>query len=230
MSKDKARVLVVAAHPDDEVIGCGGTTARHAATDDSVHILILADGVTARAGEESSAAQVEARAEAARAAARVLGAEPPRFAGFPDNRLDSVPLLDVVKTVEAVVGEVRPSIVYTHHGGDLNVDHRIVHQAVVTACRPLPETPVRSLYAFETVSSTEWAPETLGQSFRPTRFVDIATHLDRKLQALESYTSEMRSFPHPRSRENVVALARHRGACAGIAAAEAFMVIREIVR
>lgn len=225
------KVLVVAAHPDDEVLGCGGVIARHAAEGSDVHILIMAEGATARHDTRDEAhPAIGALREAARQAANVLGAREPRLAGFPDNRMDEVALLDVIKTVEAVVGEVRPSIVYTHHGGDLNVDHRIVHEAVVTACRPLPETPVRSLYAFETVSSTEWAPETFGQSFRPTRFVDIATHLDRKLQALESYTSEMRSFPHPRSRENVVALARHRGACAGIAAAEAFMVIREIVR
>ncbi len=224
-------VLVVVAHPDDEVLGCGGVIARHAAEGTDVHVLIMAEGATARhAIRDGTGLAIGALREAARQAANVLGAEPPRFAGLPDNRLDSVPLLDVVKTVEVVVGEVRPSIVYTHHGGDLNVDHRIVHQAVVTACRPLPESPVRSLYAFETVSSTEWASETLGQSFRPTRFVNIATHLDRKLQALESYTSEMRSFPHPRSRENVVALARHRGACAGFEAAEAFMVIRELVR
>jgi len=227
------RILVVAAHPDDEVLGCGGTIARHAELGDKVHVLILAEGTTSRDTVRDTAGrsrEIEALQSAVQRSAELLGAEPPRFAGFPDNRMDEVALLDVIKTVEAVVGEVRPSIVYTHHGGDLNVDHRIVHQAVVTACRPLPESPVRSLYAFETVSSTEWASETLGQSFRPTRFVDIATHLDRKLQALESYTSEMRSFPHPRSRENVVALARHRGACAGIAAAEAFMVIREIVR
>lgn len=221
-------ILVVAAHPDDEVLGCGGTIARHAATGDSVHILFLADGVTARAGEERSAAKIEARAEAARAAARTMGAEPPRFAGLPDNRLDGVDLLDVVKLVEVAVAELRPVVVYTHHVGDLNVDHRIVHQAVVTACRPLPESCVRAVYAFETVSSTEWA-YSRGHAFHAARFVEITDQLETKKQALSCYASEMRAFPHARSIENIEALARLRGASVGVGAAEAFVVVREII-
>jgi LmbE family N-acetylglucosaminyl deacetylase len=145
-----------------------------------------------------------------------------------DNRLDSVDLLDIVKLVEDHVSACRPDIVYTHHGGDLNIDHRRVHEAVLTACRPLPGMGSRAVYAFETPSSTEWADETL-PVFRPTRFVDISDTLDTKLAALDAYESEMRAFPHPRSIESVTALARWRGACAGVAAAEAFVVVHEVV-
>ena len=223
MSKD---ILVVAAHPDDEVLGCGGTIARHAAEGDNVHILILAEGATARDG--SGGEELTALRAAARNAAEVLGAEPPDFLGLPDNRLDRLPLLDVIKPIEAVVANVKPAVVYTHHGGDLNVDHRVVHQAVLTACRPLPDSPVRAIYAFETVSSTEWASPD-DEPFRPTRFVDITEQLERKLKALGAYGMEVRPAPHARSLENVSALATHRGAGAGLTAAEAFMVVRERV-
>lgn len=235
MSTDSAEtprvVLAVAAHPDDEILGCGGTLARHAAEGDTVHILIVAEGATSRDarrdphGREPELAALKA---AASCAADAIGAEEPRMLGLPDNRLDGLPLLDVVKPIEAIVEAVKPAIVYTHHAGDLNVDHRIVHQAVVTACRPLPDSPVRAIYAFETVSSTEW--QSGGDPFRPRRWVDIEPYLERKLLALDAYAAEMRPFPHARSREAVEALARIRGAAAGLKAAECFMVVREVVR
>ena len=232
MSPEAGPVLVVVAHPDDEVLGCGGTIARHSERGDTVHILILAEGVTARDAERDAggrADEIETLRESARTAAATLGAEPPRFAGLPDNRLDSLDLLDVVKLVEAAITDIQPGIVYTHHGGDLNIDHRIVHQAVLTACRPVPAAPVRAVYAFETVSSTEWAGPSLESAFRPVRFVDITAHLDAKIKALECYAEEMRPFPHARSLESVTALARLRGASAGMAAAEAFDVVRELI-
>ena len=148
---------------------------------------------------------------------------------MPDNRLDTLPLLDVVRCVETAIEELAPSVLYTHHGGDLNVDHRVAHQAVLTACRPLPGTGVRAVYCFETVSSTEWASPGDGPGFRPTRFVDIAQTLERKRQALACYEAELRAFPHARSLEGVEALARPRGAGVGVEAAAAFEVIREIV-
>ncbi len=226
-------VLVVAAHPDDEVLGCGGTIARHAETGDDVHVLIMAEGATSRYPTRDAnalAGEIEALRAAARNAAGILGARPPRFEGLPDNRLDGMDLLDVVKLVERAVRDIEPVVVYTHHCGDLNLDHRIVHQAVVTACRPLPDHPVRRVYAFETVSSTEWASSAIGEVFRPSRFVDIANQLDRKMRALDCYETEMRPFPHARSTDTVAALARVRGAAAGIAAAEAFVVVRETVK
>lgn len=224
-------VLVAAAHPDDEILGCGGTLARHAAEGDAVHVLIVAEGATSRdARRDPNGRQPELvalRAAATRAAA-AIGAGTPHMLGLPDNRLDTLPLLDVTKPIEAVVEAVKPEIVYTHHAGDLNVDHRIVHQAVVTACRPLPGAPVRSIYAFETASSTEW--QSGGEVFQPQRWVDIEPFLDRKLWALQAYEAEMRPFPHARSVEAIEALARMRGAAAGMQAAESFVVVRQLVR
>lgn len=227
------RVLVIAAHPDDELLGCGGVVAKHAAAGDTVHTLIVAEGATSRSprrdARDHSPELARLRDAAARAAA-VVGAEPPTFGLLPDNRLDSIDLLDVVKVVEDMVERVRPAIVYTHHGADLNVDHRVVHAAVLTACRPLPGSGVRAIYAFETVSSTEWASAALGEAFRPTRYVDVSPYLERKLKALACYDMEMRTPPHARSLENVAALARMRGMSVGVAAAEAFVVLREVVR
>lgn len=218
-------VLAMVAHPDDEVLGAGGTLARHAAAGEPVHIAFLTDGVGAR-GDDKAAG--ERRAAAARRAAAILGAREPVFLGFPDNRLDRVDLLDIIQAIEAVVRRVEPAIVYTHHAGDLNIDHVICQRAVLTACRPLPAFKVRRIYAMEVASSTEWAPPGPGNAFVPSRFVDIAATMAVKQRALEVYVEEMRSFPHPRSAEAIAALATWRGANAGLAVAEAFVVLREI--
>ena len=224
-------ILVAAAHPDDEILGCGGTVALHAEWGDRIHVLIVGEGATSRgsfSGPDTRDQELCNLEAATARAASIVGAEPPRMLGLTDNCLDTVPLLDIVKAVEAMVDTVAPEVVYTHHAGDLNVDHRLVHQAVVTACRPLPGSSVRAIYAFETPSSTEW--QTTGDRFQPQRWVDIAPFLGCKLRALEAYEVEMREFPHPRSYEAVEALARVRGAAAGLKAAECFMVVRELVR
>ncbi len=221
------RILVVAAHPDDEVLGCGGTIARHADEGDEVQVLFLTDGVGAR-GISSSGPACQARKSAAHAAAATLGIGEVQFLGLPDNRLDSVNLLDVVKPIEHIVQEFRPSVIYTHHGGDLNVDHRISHEAVLTACRPQPGASVSRILFFETPSSTEWADPSIGPAFRPTCFVGIAEQMSRKTAALRLYEEEMRPFPHARSLEAIEALARTRGCAAGLPAAEAFVILREI--
>lgn len=220
-------ILVVAAHPDDEILGCGGAIARLAEAGATVNILIVAEGAASRDGGavHDEIAQLQ---RAAAQAAQILGAQPPRMLGLPDNRLDSLPLLDVIKPIERAVTDIAPDTVFTHHGGDLNIDHRIVHQAVMTACRPLPGGTVRRIVTFETVSSTEWGGSDPASAFAPNLFVDVSATLERKRRALESYAMEMRSFPHARSWESVESLARHRGASAGLQAAEAFMTIREI--
>ena len=228
MSEARQVVLVVAAHPDDEILGCGGTIAWHTARGDIVEILILAEGATSRDRADSEG--VLALQVAARQAASVLGAQPPRFGGLPDNRMDSVDLLDIVLIVEHCVKTVRPTIVYTHHGADLNIDHRLCHQAVLAACRPLPDQVVQSIYAFETVSSSEWQSVDQGGVFHPTLFIDVSPYIADKMKALGAYVSEMRPFPHPRSLENIEALAVFRGASSGLIAAEAFSTIRIIRR
>jgi LmbE family N-acetylglucosaminyl deacetylase len=227
MANDPAIVLVVVAHPDDEVLGAGGTLARHARAGSKVHILFLADGVGARGADKAAA---ERRIAAARKAAACLGAQEPVFLGLPDNRLDSLDLLDVTQAIEGIIAKTDPAVVYTHHAGDLNIDHAICHRAVLTACRPLPGSNVRAIYAMEVASSTEWAAPSAVNAFQPSRFVDISAVQDLKRRALQAYVEEMRPYPHPRSFEAIEALVKWRGATAGLQAAEAFMVLREVER
>ncbi|WP_368416817.1 PIG-L deacetylase family protein [Falsiroseomonas sp.] len=217
---------MVAAHPDDEVLGCGGTLARHVEAGDTVTVMFLTDGVGAR-GEGLQSAQ-RARAAAARSALSILGIGEPVFGTLPDNQIDTVPLLRVAQAVEAVAHGHPPDIVYTHHLGDLNVDHRLAHQAVLTAFRPQPVRARPIILAFETASSTEWQSPSAGLAFMPNWFEAIEAQLPRKLEALAAYAEEMRPWPHARSLVAVEHLARWRGATMGTPAAEAFMLIRRI--
>jgi LmbE family N-acetylglucosaminyl deacetylase len=223
-------ILVLAAHPDDEVLGCGGALARLATDGSAVHVAYLADGVSSRDADDPAAhkAALAVRRAAARKACGVLGATAVFFGSFPDNRLDSLPLLDIVKCVEALIARYRPDTVFTHHAGDLNIDHRRAHEAAVTACRPQCGHPVKTLLSFEVPSSTEWQPPGSGPAFAPNWFVDISATLDRKLAALDAYDTELRDWPHPRSRQGVEYLARWRGATVGVAAAEAFVLGRQL--
>ncbi len=222
-------VLVVAAHPDDEVLGCGGTIARHVAAGDRVEVAFFTDGVGARyqAGGPACEKDELIRNEAARRAAAILGMASPICFGFPDNRLDAVDLLDLVKAVEHVGRRCRPSIVYTHWIGDLNVDHRLVYQAVMTALRPMADCPVMQIRSFEVPSSTEWGDRGVTPAFRPNLYVGIDKFLEVKRRALDAYDRELRPFPHPRSYQAIEALARWRGAESGMLAAEAFVTILE---
>jgi N-acetylglucosamine malate deacetylase 1 len=219
-------ILVVAAHPDDEALGCGGTMARLAAEGAEVHVLFLTNGVDARG--EGAPGAVEERRRMGDRAAEALGVLPPTYLDFPDNRMDGTDLLDIVVAVERHAAPIRPDTVFTHFAGDLNVDHRICAQAVLTAFRPMPGGPVRTIYGFEVASSTEWAFGAAGLDFAPNAFFDISDHLPNKLAALEIYSEEMRAFPHARSVAALEALARWRGATVGCAAAEAFYLMRSI--
>lgn len=222
-------VLVIAAHPDDEVLGCGGTLLKLARAGAEIHLAFLADGIGARNPDPAQRqAELDQRRAAARAAADILGAASIHFDALPDNRLDSIPLLDLTQRVEALIARYRPTTLFTHHVGDLNIDHRRTHQAVMTACRPQSGHPVRTLLCFEVPSSTEWQPPGSGTPFTPNWFEDIGATLDGKLAALAAYAAEVRDWPHPRSREGVQYLARWRGATVGCEAAEAFMLARHL--
>jgi N-acetylglucosamine malate deacetylase 1 len=224
--------LVVAAHPDDEILGCGGTMARLAAEGWDVHVLILAEGATSRDAARDREARGEELSELARCAnraAQIVGAASVELDSFPDNRMDSVDLLDVVKRVEDAIQRRQPERVFTHCSHDVNVDHRVVHDAVIAAARPKPGGCVRELFFFEVLSSTEWRPPTSLPSFAPTYYVDITAHLESKQSALAAYGPELLDFPHPRSLGAVEALARFRGCTVGVGAAEAFEVGRIII-
>lgn len=222
-------VLVVAAHPDDEVLGCGGTIARLAQEGKDVTIAILGEGITSRYQDRSKADQelVEALQKRSQQVADLLGAKNLFTYDLPDNRFDTVPLLDVIKIVEDLVERVQPEVIYTHHSGDLNIDHVIVHRAVLTATRPQAGQPVKAIYAFEVPSSTEWAFDQFSP-FQPNVFADISLTLETKVKAMALYESEARPFPHPRSPKALRALARWRGSAVGLEAAEGFEMVRDV--
>ncbi len=221
------RVLVISAHPDDETLGVGGTITRHVRDGDDVTVMIVTDGVTARHDVTGP------QRDAVRKACAVLGVEDVRLAGLPDQRLDGGPLLEVIKPIHELVKELEPEVVYTHHRGDANQDHRTIFAATMVAVSPIVGNPVRRVYCYEVSSSTEWAPPMPEWSFQPNHFVDISQTLETKLEAFEAYRethqTEVKRYPHPRSPEAVRVYAQQRGISVGMESAEAFMLIRELV-
>jgi LmbE family N-acetylglucosaminyl deacetylase len=222
-------ILVIAAHPDDEVLGCGGTIARLTSEGNNVFTLILGEGVTSRdrkrdlAKRENEIAELKKQAENAN---RILGVEKVYTFDFPDNRFDSVPLLDIIKTIEKINEDIKPDMVFTHHFGDLNIDHQITFKAAMTAFRPTKDESVKEIYSFEIPSSTEWnVPSSLAY-FMPDYFVNINETLEIKKNALKEYRTELRDFPHPRSLKAVELNAKQWGVRMGFKAAEAFKTIR----
>lgn len=220
------QVLVVAAHPDDELLGPGGTIARHVQAGDRVTIALVADGRSVRY-EDETMRQVR---RAALDAAGHLGVEDVRFGGMADQQLDVLPILNVTQWVEGVLRDVQPQIVYTHHRGDINRDHQVVHEATLTAARPYGAPFVERIVCYETPSASEWAGPFAENAFMPTLYVDITAQLEAKLNAMAAYTTELRPFPHPRSLEALRARAAYWGSVIGVTAAEPFVLVREIQR
>lgn len=220
-------ILVVAAHPDDEVLGCGGTIAKLSKKNE-VYTLILGEGITSR---NTSARTQDTGLKSLKkdiiSANKILGTKKVFIEELPDNKFDTVPLLDIIKIIEAQITDLKPEFVFTHHFGDLNIDHRIVYNAVLTACRPVDTCVVKKLVSFEVPSSTEWNSQNPINGFHPTIFENIDKTLDKKIAAMSAYKNEIRSNPHPRSPEKIRALAQVRGAAAGMEFAEAFMLVRE---
>ena len=210
------KVLVVAAHPDDEVLGCGGTIARHADSGDHVQVLIVAEGSTSRQqnrDRDKVRDELFTLAKAAQAAGSILGAAGVELLDFPDNRLDSLDRLDLIKRIEERIELHQPDCVYVHHSGDVNVDHRRLHEAVVTACRPVPGHVVKRLLSFEVASSTEWQPLGLVWPFSPTGLWIFQINGSASVM-LWVYSNEMRAWPHARSSIRTFGtLARRSGGC-----------------
>ncbi|MGZ4493541.1 MAG: PIG-L deacetylase family protein [Nocardioides sp.] len=219
-----SRVLVIGAHPDDELLGPGGTLAHHVRDGDDVHALVVADGATSRYSD----GMVTVLAGAAGRAAKTIGFASLRLEGLPDQRLDRLPAVEVTQALESVVDDIRPQLVYTHFPGDVNSDHGIVARAAWVACRPYVAPYLLRFAVFETPSSTEWAWPLEEGRFAPNLFVDITRTLDQKLAALECYESELRPYPHPRSLRALRERAAYWGSTVGRAAAEPFQVLREV--
>ncbi|MFA5185765.1 MAG: PIG-L family deacetylase [Patescibacteria group bacterium] len=218
-------ILVVAAHPDDELLGAGATLAAHVKNGDRVHVLILGEGILSR--ENGTSEEIQSLQKQSEEAGRIIGFTTQRFAAFPDNAFDTVSLLSIAKEVEKAIEETRPERIYTHHAFDLNVDHRLTFEAVLTACRPCnPQAPAEIL-SFETLSSTEWQSKQ-AEPFRPNVYINVEQTLEQKIEAFKKYQSEIREYPHPRSPEGIRILAQFRGLESGLKAAEAFHLERAI--
>ncbi|MCX6112360.1 MAG: PIG-L family deacetylase, partial [Proteobacteria bacterium] len=216
--------------PDDEILGCGATMARHISEGDKVHVHILAEGITSRDQERNKdlrEKELSGLKTSAINANKILGIKSVFFHNFPDNRMDGIELLDVIKVIEKIIKETGPDIIYTHYINDLNIDHQVISKAVVTATRPLPGIKIPTILFFEIPSSTEWQTSLL-EVFSPNWFVDISGYLELKLRALKAYEGELRSWPHPRSLKGIEYLAKVRGATVGLEASEAFMLSRKV--
>ena len=219
------KILVIAAHPDDEVLGCGGTIAKHISKKDKVYVIFMANGVDSR--NSPSKKDLKDRILSSKLAKNILGITSSYHLNFPDNKMDSIPILNVIQKLEEIIKKINPEIVYTHHEGDLNIDHKITNAAVMTACRPLPNSSIKQIYGFEVLSSTEWSTQ-IKSSFKPTFYNDITKYKKKKIRAIKAYGLEMRNKPHSRSIEHLEILAQHRGYSVGVEFAEAFEVYRII--
>lgn len=225
------KILIVVAHPDDEILGCGGTILRKIAEGHEVYSLVLGEGITSRYDKRKfvEKEKLEVLHNSHAKVSKFMGFRKDWLFDFPDNRFDSVDLLDIVKVIEKVKKEVQPEVIYTHFENDLNIDHRITFQAILTACRPIAGESVREIYSCEMPSSTEWiSPFSNGAYFRPNVFIDIEKTIDKKIEAMKLYESEVKKYPHPRSPEALKITAQRWGIVCGLKYAEAIILIRAI--
>jgi LmbE family N-acetylglucosaminyl deacetylase len=222
------KILIVAAHPDDEVLGCFGTVARLIKEGYEAYTLILGEGKTSRDEQrivENKKTEIDELHHEIYAANNVIGIKKVFIESFPDNRFDSVDLLDIIKVVSKVKNEVQPDIIFTHYEHDLNIDHQMTYKAVITATRPMQDECVKEIYSFEILSSTEW---NYPLSFSPDTYYDIDRTLDLKIQAMNEYTSELCEYPHPRSLEGIKLNAQYQGMRVGIKYSEVFKKVRGV--
>lgn len=232
--KDK-KIMIVAAHPDDEILGPGGSMHRLIHEEGvQVYVVILGEGLTSRAERrdvEKWEEELDIHRSNIRDAQKKIGYESVSIYDFPDNRFDTVALLDIIKTVEKEKEKWQPEIIFTHHGGDVNIDHQRTFEAVITACRPMLHEPVNEIYTFETPSGTEWRASTDPKHFIPNTFISFdESHLRAKIEAMECYQFEKRINPHPRSPKALEIRAASWGQSVGVTYAEPFCLVRSIVK
>lgn len=229
MRKNKSHiVLVIVAHTDDETLGCAGTIARHTKNGDKVYGVSMTDGVGARGIDDSD--EKRKRVQASVNAGKILGLEWLEGGGFPDNAMDTVGPLDVARVIERAKTLSKRTVVYTHSSADLNIDHRIVSQATLIAFRPQPNEVWEEIRTFEIVPATDYGHKSITKEFTPNLYVDTSETWQTKLAALQEYSIELRPSPHTRSFEGLENLAKYRGHQVGLPYAEAFEIIRKVVR
>jgi len=234
------KVLVIAAHPDDEVLGMGGTIKKLSKQGHEIKIVIMATGIGARRSvnfknktkysvtkneEKTILKQIRDVQNHSRKAAKILGVKEISFLNFPDNEMDTISLLEVIKSIENEISNFNPEIVYTHTHFDVNIDHRICYQAVLSATRPQKGTKIKQVISYEVPSSTEWF---FPSTFSPNIFVDISKEISAKKNALKSYKNEIRQFPHPRSTEALDSISKRWGSVSSFNNAEAFYLVRKL--
>ncbi len=222
------RILIIVAHTDDETIGMGGTIAKHKENGDEVFAISMTNGVSSRKNVNSK--EINERVMAAKKAAKILNFNWLDNFDFPDNAMDKIPLINVVQKIERAKKQINPKIIYTHSFADLNIDHQIVCKATLTAFRPQDKEIYEEISCFETASSTDFSHESIAETFKPNKFVDIKKYLNKKTMAMKAYSSELKSFPHSRSLEGIKNLNAHRGTSVGLESAEAFQTLRSISR
>ncbi len=222
------KILIVAAHPDDEVLGCFATVSKLINQGNEAYTLILGEGKTSRDEKrviEKRKDELKLLNKEIIEANNLIGIKKVYTENFPDNRFDSVALLDIVKAVTKVKEEIKPDIIFTHYENDLNIDHQITYKAVLTATRPMEKESVKEIYSFEILSSTEWS---YPLSFYPDFFVDVESSIELKIEAMKKYNSELREYPHPRSIEGIRLNAQYQGMRVGQKCVEAFKTVRVI--
>ena len=227
----KKNILVVAAHPDDEILGCGGTLIKLKNRGYKIQCIFLADGETSRSFKKKIifTKEINLREKQAIKISRMLKFNYPKFFRFPDNKIDQIPLINLVKVIENEIKHFKPSIIFTNSSCDLNIDHSRTCKAVLTATRPFSKSFVKKIYSFEIASNSEMYFKNNKKIFIPNLFSDIGKQIRKKIKLIKIYSKEIRKFPHPRSAEGVKVLARYRASQSGLKYAEAFEILRDFV-
>ena len=223
------KIMLVAAHPDDELLGSAGTLLLYKKKGYNIKIIFLSDGESSRnISENKKKFLIKKRKSQAKKISKLCKFTEPAFAEFPDNRLDTISMLTIVKFVENEIKKFKPTIIITHNENDLNIDHKLTIKAVVTATRPSTKTFVKSIYCCETPSSTENNFSKIKVNFNPNLYFDISKFIDQKIKLLKIYKNEIKSYPHSRSLEGIKVLAKYRGTQIGVKYAEAFYILRKL--
>ena len=229
--KNKKKIMVVAAHPDDEILGCGGTLIKLRKQGYNVQCIFLADGESSRNIKDKNKLlkNIKNREYQASKVSKLLKFKRPKFFRLPDNKIDSIPLIKIIKIIEKEIKIFKPSIIFTHSQADLNVDHSLLCKAVLTATRPFSKTFVKKIASFEVASNSELYFSNNKKFFRPNLFCDITKEIKLKLRALKIYKNEIRKAPHARSIKGLENLAKYRGSQSGTKFSEAFEFLRDII-